>query len=158
APDPAARSARRRVPAHSARGTSGTTDESRARCHTECTVVRGSPPKDHALPRQDRLGRVAAEAIIKEDEVAGSSDRKARAAAAAPRGVRILEVEAAMREVVVEVDLAVLEIEEALRIAEDADAVRLEDLVIGGGPGIQVHRVGEARASAALHADAQAPV
>src|SRR6185436_9696692 len=86
---------------------------------------------------------------------ARTSDRERLAAAAALRRVRIAELEAAAHQVVLEVDLRAVQVEEALRVADDADAFDLVELVDFADLVVEPERVRETGTAAALHAHAE---
>src|SRR5438876_9348812 len=82
--------------------------------------------------------------------------RKRAAAAAVARRVGILENESLAHQRFFVLERRAVQIEETLRINEDACAKFLEDLVAVAGLGVQPHGIGEAGAAATLHAHAQA--
>src|SRR5258706_8543092 len=83
------------------------------------------------------------------------SDVERFSAAAAVFFVRVVELEALVEALAHEVELRALEVREALRIDEDAHAVRLEFLVLGLALVGELELVGKARAAGGAHAQAQ---
>jgi hypothetical protein len=88
---------------------------------------------------------------------AGTSARamlKGSAAAAASRGIGVLDLESRVVQRLDVVHTTSVEIRQALGIDDDLDAVMVEHLVAGGWR-IHLHGVFHARAAAALHRQAQ---
>src|SRR4029077_6834835 len=78
------------------------------------------------------------------------------AAAAIASGVGILEDESLAHQRLFVFERRPVQIEQALGVDEEARAILLENLIPVTGLGIQAHGVGEAGATAALHANAKA--
>src|SRR5215204_1935798 len=87
----------------------------------------------------------------------GSLRLEARAAAAGGGCVRVLKHEPAPHHPVTEVDFRAFEVQEALHVHQNRDAVAFHRLVLLAGRFFrEVEQVAEARAPAAADADAQA--
>src|SRR5215472_9973267 len=84
------------------------------------------------------------------------SHGKRATAPATARSLRILKYEAAAHQVFLIIERGLVQVQEALRVDENARAVFLDDLVAVARLRLELHRVGQPRAAAALHTDAQA--
>src|SRR6266436_6895637 len=82
--------------------------------------------------------------------------RKRAAAAAVARRVGILENEPLAHECLFVLEGSSVQVQNTLRVNEEARAKFLEDLVAVAGLGVQPHSIGETGTAATLHADAQA--
>src|ERR1700749_2357646 len=78
------------------------------------------------------------------------------AAAATTRRLGILKHEALLDQILFVIERRIVKVEVALRIDEDARAILFEHFVAIARFGIEAHRVAQAGAAAALHADAKA--
>lgn len=88
---------------------------------------------------------------------AGCRSRGERAAAAAAsRGLRILENESLAHEGLFEIKRDIRQVERTLRIDKDASAIFLDDVVAVAGLGFEAHGVRESRAAASLDTNAEA--
>src|SRR5215208_2116224 len=106
--------------------------------HALGSVARPLPPSGYLKPSRPRLRR------------------ERGAAAAAARRVRVLEGEARAHDVRHVVYLDAVQVLHAEHVDEHADAVRLDDVVVGARLLLDVEAVLEARAAARHHADAEA--
>src|SRR6266702_1443334 len=81
---------------------------------------------------------------------------KGAAAAAVPRRVRILKDESLAHECLFVLERRAVQVQKTFRVHEDARAVLLKNLVAVARLCVKPHGVGQTRAPAALHANAQA--